>query len=243
VTAPGPRLAGQAALVAGGSRGIGRAIALALAREGAGVAALARGRAGLDAVVAEIEGKGGAALAIAGDAAEEATAPAAVARTLARFGRLDVLVTAQGTGRFGPVEDSRLADWEAMMQGNLRATYLLCRAALAPMLAAGRGTMINVISLAAVRTIPGCAAYTASKAGALGFTRVLAEEVRGRGVRVAALCPGAVDTPFWDSIASPPDRSRMLRPEAVADAALLVALQPAGALVEEVILAPTPGIL
>ena len=111
------------------------------------------------------------------------------------------------------------------------------------MLGAGRGTIVNVISLAAVRVVAGSAAYTASKAGALGFTRVLAEEVRGRGVRVAALCPGAVDTPFWDAVPSCPDRARMLRPEAVAEAALLVATQPPGAFVEEVVLAPTPGVL
>ena len=73
--------------------------------------------------------------------------------------------------------------------------------------------------------------------------RALAAEVRGRGVRVAALSPGAVDTPFWDAIPSPPDRTRMLRPEAVAEAALLVAAQPPGAFVEEIVLAPTPGVL
>jgi 3-oxoacyl-[acyl-carrier protein] reductase len=237
------RLRGRTALVSGGSRGIGRAIALALAREGAAVSLLARGRPGLDAVVAEIETAGGTALAVPGDAAEEADVAAAVAATVRRFGGLDVLVSAQGTGSFGPVESSHLADWDAMMRSNLRATYLLCRAALGPMLQAGRGTIINVLSLAAVRVIPGCAAYTASKAGALGLTRVLAEEVRGRGIRVAALCPGAVDTPFWDGVPHPPDRGRMLRPESVAEAALLVVTQPPGAFVEELVLAPTPGVL
>lgn len=237
------RLGGQAVLVIGGSRGIGRAIALALAGEGARVGVLARGLPGLAQIVGEIEAAGGTGHAVAGDAADEEAAPRAVAAVLGRFGRLDVLVTAQGTGSFGSVETSRLADWDAMMRANLRATYLACRAALAPMLEAGHGTIINVISLAAVRTIPGCAAYTASKAGVLGFTRVLAEEVRGRGVRVAALCPGAVDTPFWDAVPSPPDRSRMLRPQAVAEAALLIATQPSGAFVEEVVLTPTPGIL
>jgi 3-oxoacyl-[acyl-carrier protein] reductase len=111
------------------------------------------------------------------------------------------------------------------------------------MLGAGRGTIVAVVSLAAVRAIPGCAAYTASKAGVLGLVRALAAEVRGRGVRVAALSPGAVDTPFWDAIPSPPDRHRMLRPEAVAEAALLVAAQPPEAFVEEIVLAPTPGVL
>lgn len=237
------RLGGQAALVAGGSRGIGRAIALAFAAEGATVAVLARGAAGVEQVVAEIEAAGGTALGLPADAADEAQVGAAVETVVRRLGRLDLLVAAQGMGTFGPVETSTLADWDAMMTANLRATYLLCRAALTPMLRQGRGTILNVLSLAAVRPIPGCAGYAASKAGALGFTRTLAAEVRGRGVRVAALCPGAVDTPFWDTIPSPPDRARMLRPESVAEAALLVATQPPGAFVEEVILAPTPGVL
>jgi 3-oxoacyl-[acyl-carrier protein] reductase len=237
------RLAGQVALVSGGSRGIGRAVALAFAREGARVALLARGRAELEHLAAAIEADGATALAISGDAAEEATAGRAVEAVLVRFGRLDCLVTAQGAGVFGPLETSRVADWESMLRANLTATYLMCRAALPPMLAAGRGTIIAVVSLAAVRAIPGCAGYTASKAGVLGLVRALAAEVRGRGLRVAALSPGAVDTPFWDGIPNPPDRSRMLRPEVVAEAALLVAAQPPGAFVEEIVLAPTPGVL
>ncbi len=237
------RLAGQVALVGGASRGIGRAVALAFAREGARVVLLARGRADLDRLAAVIEAGGGAALVVSGDAADEQTAARAVEAALGRFGRLDCLVTAQGTGAFGPLETSSVADWDAMLRGNLTATYLLCRSALPPMLTAGRGTIIAVASLAAVRAIPGCAAYTASKAGVLGLVRALAAEVRGRGVRVAALSPGAVDTPFWDGIPHPPDRTRMLRPEAVAEAALLVAAQPPEAFVEEIVLAPTPGVL
>jgi NAD(P)-dependent dehydrogenase (short-subunit alcohol dehydrogenase family) len=237
------RLCGQVALVSGASRGIGRAVAETFAQEGARVALLARGRPGLEQVAGAIEAGGGSTLVVPGDAAEEGTASRAVEAILARFGRLDCLVTAQGAGTFGPLEESRLADWEAMLRANLTATYLLCRAALAPMLAAGRGTIVVVASLAAVRAIPGCAAYSASKAGVLGLARALAAEVRGRGVRVAALCPGAVDTPFWDTIPSPPDRARMLRPEAVAEAAVLVAAQPPGTFVEEVVLAPTPGVL
>jgi NAD(P)-dependent dehydrogenase (short-subunit alcohol dehydrogenase family) len=237
------RLAGQVALVSGASRGIGRAVALAFAREGARVTLLARERADLDRVAGAIEAAGGTALVVPGDAAEEATAPRAVDAALARFGRLDCVVTAQGAGTFGPLETSRLVDWNEMLRANLTGTYLMCRAALLPMLSAGRGTIVAVVSLAAVRAIPGCAAYTASKAGVLGLVRSLAAEVRTRGVRVAAISPGAVDTPFWDGIPSPPDRRRMLRPEAVAEAALLVATQPPEAFVEEIVLAPTPGVL
>ena len=237
------RLAGQVALVSGASRGIGRAVALAFAREGARISLLARGRAELDRVATAVEAAGGSALVVPGDAAEEGTAARAVEATLARFDRLDCLVAAQGTGTFSPLEETRLAEWDAMVRGNLTATYLLCRAVLPPMLAAGRGTIVAVVSLAAVRAIPGCAAYTASKAGVLGLVRALAAEVRTRGVRVAALCPGAVDTTFWDGIPGPLDRSRMLRPEVVAEAALMVAVQPPEAFVEEIVLAPTPGVL
>ena len=184
------RLAGQVALVSGASRGIGRAVALAFAREGARVALLARGRGDLERVARAIETDGGSALVVPGDAAEEDAARRAVEAALARFGRLDCLVTAQGAGTFGPLEASRVQDWDAMLRANLTATYLLCRAALPAMLAAGQGTIVALVSLAAVRAIPGCAAYTASKAGVLGLVRALAAEVRGRGVRVAALSPG-----------------------------------------------------
>ena len=204
---------------------------------------MARGRKELEYVAGEIEASGGLALVVPGDAAEHDTAARVVDATLARFGRLDCLVTAQGAGAFGPFETSRVADWDAMLRANLTATYLLFRAALPAMLATGQGTIVALVSVAAVRAIPGCAAYTASKAGVLGLVRALAAEVRGRGVRVAALCPGAVDTPFWDGIPGPPDRARMLRPEAVAEAALLVVAQPPGTFVEEIILAPTPGVL
>jgi len=105
------------------------------------------------------------------------------------------------------------------------------------------GTIINVVSVAAKRAIPGCAAYAASKHGVLGFTQVLAEEMRARGVRVGALVPGAVDTPFWNQIPNPPDRARMLRPEDVAEAALLMASLPPGAALEELTLLPAGGIL
>ena len=237
------RLAGQVALVSGASRGIGRAVALTFAREGAQLAVLARGRPDLERLAGDLAADGRSALVVPGDAADEGTVARAVESTLARFGRLDCLVAAQGAGTFGPLETSRLSDWDVMLRGNLTATYLLFRSALPSMLAAGRGTIVAVTSLAAVRPIPGCAAYTASKAGVLGLVRALAAEVRGRGVRVAALCPGAVDTPFWDGIPGAPDRARMLRPEAVAEAALLIATQPPGAFVEEIVLAPTPGVL
>jgi NADP-dependent 3-hydroxy acid dehydrogenase YdfG len=130
---------------------------------------LARGRADLDRMAAAVEAAGVSALVVPGDAADEGTAARAVEATLARFGRLDCLVAAQGTGTFGPLEASRLAEWDAMVRGNLTATYLLCRAVLPPMLAARRGTIVAVVSLAAVRAIPGMRGIHRVKVGSSGW--------------------------------------------------------------------------
>lgn len=237
------KLRDQVALVTGAGRGIGRAVALAFAREGARVTLAARTRTQLDAVAAEVRESGGRALAVPADVTQESSVAEVVARTLAEFGRIDILVTAAGAAAFGPVADSKLEEWELMMAVNLRGVYLTCRAALAPMIRQRRGTIINVVSVAAKQPIPGCAAYAASKHGVLGFTRVLAEELRPHGVRVGALCPGAVNTPLWDSIPNPPDRTRMLTPEDVAEVAVLMASLPPRASLEDLTLLPAGGIL
>lgn len=237
------KLREQVALVTGAGRGIGRAVALAFAREGARVTLAARTRTQLDAVAAEVRESGGRALAVPADVTQESSVVELVARTLAEFGRIDILVTAAGAAAFGPAADSKLEEWELMMAVNLRGVYLTCRAALAPMIRQRRGTIINVVSVAAKQPIPGCAAYAASKHGVLGFTRVLAEELRPHGVRVGALCPGAVNTPLWDSIPNPPDRTRMLTPEDVAEAAVLMASLPPRASLEDLTLLPAGGIL
>ncbi|HYE91894.1 MAG TPA: SDR family NAD(P)-dependent oxidoreductase, partial [Terriglobales bacterium] len=139
--------------------------------------------------------------------------------------------------------DADPASWDGMLRVNLRGAMVSCRAVLPPMLARGRGSIINVASVAAARPIPGGAAYTATKAGIVGFSRVLAEELRKGGVRVGVLLPGAVDTPLWDSIQGGPDRARMLRPDDVARAAVLMASLPPGATLEELTLMPAGGIL
>jgi short-subunit dehydrogenase len=106
-----------------------------------------------------------------------------------------------------------------------------------------RGTIINVASVAAARAIPGAAAYSASKAGVVAWSRVLAEEVRGEGIRVGVLLPGAVATPLWDAVPNAPARERMLAPEDVARVVMLMATLPSGAALEELTLLPAGGIL
>ncbi|MBI4608555.1 MAG: SDR family NAD(P)-dependent oxidoreductase [Candidatus Rokubacteria bacterium] len=237
------KLKGQVAIVTGAGRGIGRAVALAFSREGARVALASRTTAALNEVAALIRSQNGLALVAPTDVSQEPSVAALVERTLAEWGQVDILLTAAGVAAFGPVGDSKLSEWDQMMAVNLRGVYLTCRAVLAPMMARRQGTIINVVSAAAKRPIPGCAAYAASKHGVLGFSRVLAEELRAHGIRVGALVPGAVDTPLWDQIPDAPDRTRMLRPQDVAEAAVLMASLPAGASLEELTLLPAGGIL
>ena len=236
-------LSGQVAIVTGAGRGIGHAVANALAREDATVVLAARSRQQLAATAATIRESGGAALAIPTDVTQDAAVEAMVEQAIAELGRVDVLVTAAGVASFGPVAGTKPGDWDAMLAVNLRAVMVTCRAVLPIMIRQRRGTIINVASVAAQRAIPGAAVYTATKAGVVGFSRVLAEELRAEGVRVGVLVPGAVDTPLWDTIPNPPDRSRMLRPEEVARAAVLMASLPPGSSLEELTLLPQGGIL
>lgn len=238
-----PRLAGRAAIVTGAGRGIGRAVARALAAEGAAVALAARTRADLAAVAADIRSRGGRALAVPTDVTQDDAMERLADQTLAEFGRIDVMVTAAGAASFGPVAAAKTEDWDAMLAVNLRAVMVCCRAVLPTMLRQRSGTILNVASIAATRPIAGAAAYSATKAGVLGWSRVLAEELRGHGVRVGVLVPGAVDTPLWDAMPNAPERARMLRPEDVARAAVLMATLPPGASLEELTLLPAGGIL
>lgn len=236
-------LAGQVALVTGAGRGIGRAVARALAREGAAVALAARTRAELATVATEVREAGGRALAVPTDVIQDAAVEALVEQTVGELGRLDVLVTAAGVASFGPVSVAKPGDWDAMLAVNLRAVMVCCRAALGPMARQRRGTIVNVASVAATRPIPGSAAYAATKAGVLAWSRVLAEEVRGDGIRVGVVLPGAVDTSLWEAILGAPDRRRMLTPDDVARAVVLMVTLPPSATMEELTLLPAGGIL
>ena len=237
------KLAGQVAVVTGAGRGIGRAIAGALGREGAAVVLAARSGSELQTVAREIEQAGGRALAVPTDVRQEASVEALVRRALAEWRQVDVLVNAAGVATFAPVTDSKLDDWDQMLAVNLRGAVLCCRAALPSMVGRHRGTIINVGSVVTSRSLAGSAAYTASKYGLLGFSRVLAEEMRPHGVRVGVLSAGATDTPLWDAMPAAPARDRMLRADQVAEAALLMAGLGLNASLEEVTLLPAGGIL
>ncbi len=237
------KLGERVAIVTGAGRGIGRAVAKAFAREGAAVVLAARSGPELDVVARQITDAGGRASTMPTDVSDESAVGALVRRALAEQGRIDILVTAAGTAGFGPVADLKTADWDQMLAVNLRGAMLCCRAVLPAMMARRRGTIINIGSVVTSRVLSGSAAYTASKYGLLGFSRVLAEEMRPHGVRVGILAAGATDTSLWDAVSSPPDRGLMLRPEQVAEAALLMAQMEPNATLEEMTLLPAGGVL
>jgi NADP-dependent 3-hydroxy acid dehydrogenase YdfG len=237
------KLAGQVAVVTGAGRGIGRAVAGALARAGAAVALAARSAVEIEVVGREIGQAGGRALAVPTDVRQESAVEALARRVLAEWGRVDVLVNAAGLASFAPVTDSKLDDWDQMLAVNLRGAVLCCRAVLPAMIAQGRGTIISVGSIVTSRTLTGSAAYTASKYGLLGFSRVLAEEMRPHRIRVGVLSAGATDTPLWDTMPGAPARERMLRADQVAEAALLMASLAPNATLEELTLLPAGGVL
>lgn len=237
------KLAGRVAIVTGAGRGIGRAVAGVFAQEGASVVLAARSTGELDALARQIADAGGRASVTPTDVTDETAVGALVKRTLAEQGRIDILVTAAGAAGFGSVADAKTIEWDQILAVNLRGAMLCCRAVLPVMMAQRHGTIVNIGSVVTSRVLAGSAAYTASKYGLLGFSRVLAEEMRSHGVRVGVLSAGATDTSLWDAVSSAPDRALMLRPEQVAEAALSMALLAPNATLEEMTLLPARGVL
>jgi len=183
------------ALVTGAGRGIGRATALALAREGVAVAGVARTASDLDTLIGEIEADGGRGLAFAGDLRDASVAEAAVAATVERFGGLQILVNNAGVGAHSNVAETTDEAWDKVIGTNLTAVFRMTRAAL-PHLARRGGHVFMISSLAGVNPIPGMAAYCASKAALDHFAACLMLEVRQRGIKVTTIAPGSVDTAF-----------------------------------------------
>ena len=187
-------LAGRVALVTGASRGIGRAIACALAREGATVVLGARDSGRLAAAVAEIEGDGGRALSVALDVADRRSVEAAFASLMAAHGRVDALVNNAGITRDGLLLRMKAEDWDQVIATNLTGVFHCTQAALKPMIRQHSGRIVNVTSVVGLMGNAGQANYAASKAGIVGFTKSVAREVASRSITVNAVAPGFIDT-------------------------------------------------
>lgn len=216
----GGPLAGRVAVVTGASRGIGHAVARALAGAGARVAMLARGAEALRAAAEPL-----GALAISCDVTDEDAAASALARVRREIGSPDILVNNAGLFVLAPVESQSTAGLRAALDVNLVAPFVLARALIPAMRAAGRGHIVTIGSIADRVTFPENGAYAASKFGARAMHQVVREELRGSGVRATLVSPAPVDTPLWDPI-GPDDRpgftprAQMLPASAVAEAVL-----------------------
>jgi NAD(P)-dependent dehydrogenase (short-subunit alcohol dehydrogenase family) len=203
------------ALVTGAGRGIGRAIALALAREGARLTVVSRTAPELDTLVGEIETLGARGVAFAGDLRSGSACEGAVRAAVDCFGGLQILVNNAGLGVFANVADTTEEDWDSILGTNLTAPFRLTRAAL-PHLARRGGHVVMVSSLAGKNPIAGLAAYCASKSALDQLAACLMLEVRHQGVKVTTIAPGSVDTAFAGA-PRPPDTSWMLTAEDVAE--------------------------
>ncbi len=189
------KLDGKIALVTGASRGIGREIALAYAREGADVACnYNRSPAEAEQLVAEIEALGRSAIAVPADVARLDEVERMVEASLGRFGRIDVLVNNAGFATLHKIEEMPVEAWDAMIAAHLRGTFLTTRLVLPQMLERQRGWIINIASQLAYKGRENLAHYCAAKAGIIAFTKVLALEVSRRGVYANCIAPGPIET-------------------------------------------------
>jgi len=199
-------LEGQVALVTGANKGLGQGIALALARAGADIVAVSS--SGAADTVAQVQALGRRGLALAADLGTLAPIPGLIQQSLDAFGRLDILVNNAGTIRRADAVDFSEADWDAVIDVNLKSAFFLCQAAGRHFLGQGRGKIINIASMLSFQGGIRVPSYTASKSGLAGITRLLANEWAGRGVNVNAIAPGYMATDNTAALRADAERNR-----------------------------------
>ena len=241
-------LTGRVALVTGASSGIGEAAAIALAEAGADIAISARRADRLEALKAKIEALGVKVLALPGDVVDEKIATEAVEKTVAHFGKLDILVNSAGIMHMGTTEGTDLAEFRRVMDVNLLGTVYTCKAAIAPMKAQGRGDIINISSQAGRKTGPMVGAYSASKHALNAMSDSMRQEVGGFGIRVCVLMPGATTTEVATSISDPNFRAAIqshvtkdgaVAASEIADAIVFIVSQPQRVNIDLISIRPT----
>jgi NAD(P)-dependent dehydrogenase (short-subunit alcohol dehydrogenase family) len=211
------------ALVTGGNRGIGRAIAVRLASLGAAVAICGRDSNALNEASAQLAGLGGRVFAHVADVTRPADVEGLVAKTESALGPITILVNNAGIGVFGPAHEKSEEDWDCVLNTNLKSVFLVSKAVAPSMIRRKSGDIINISSLAGVNAFKGGGLYCASKWGLQGLSACMAEDLRGYGIRVSTICPGSVATEF--SGTSTKDPSKVLSPDDVAHAVETIVTQ------------------
>lgn len=241
-------LDGKVALVTGASSGIGEGIALALAQAGAAVAVSARREDRLAGVVGRIEAAGGKALALPGDMTDEAQAKQAVDDTVARLGRIDILINSAGVMQAGGIENCDTAEYRRVFDINLFATLYTCVAAVPHMLAQGAGDIVTISSLAGRKGGPFTSAYSASKHAVNFMTDGMRQELGDRNVRVTILMPGATTSEVGDNISNPQWREAIqkhvakdgaVKPEDIGATVAFILSLPRNVNISDIVVRPT----
>lgn len=231
------QLSGKRILVTGASRGIGLAIAQACAAEGARLALAARDAVALRKAARSVPGS----RAIRADVTSESSVTRLIAAVRRELGGLDILVNNAGVFTYKPFVRTSVEEWERNQRTNLTSLFLMTKAALPLLERSPAAHIVNILSISSRKAFPKCAAYCASKFGALGFTRVIAEEFRPLGIRVTAVLPGSTSTRMTREFDFPVERESLLQPQDVASAVLAALVEPPRAAMDEIVLTPARG--
>jgi len=227
------KLAGKVAIVTGASRGIGRAISVALAQEASTIVLAARSIQQLQITAEQVTKAGGEARIVRVELTEEPSIRNLIQVTGEKLGRLDILVNNAGVTHSAPLEQTSTEDWQRCISINARAPFILCREALPLLKKSQAAHIINIASVVGVKGYPLQSAYTASKHALRGMTISLAEELRGSNIRVHLLCPGGVDTDMVDNVRPDIARDELIKPQEIAELVLYLVTHKGNAVVDE----------
>ena len=227
------KLAGKVAIVTGASRGIGRAISVALAQEASTIVLAARSIQQLQITAEQVTKAGGEARIVRVELTEEQSIRNLIQVTGEKLGRLDILVNNAGVTHSAELEQTSTEDWQRCISINARAPFILCREALPLLKKSKAAHIINISSVVGVKGYPLQSAYTASKHALRGMTISLAEELRGSNIRVHLLCPGGVDTDMVDSVRPDIAKDELIQPEEIAELVLYLVTHKGNAVMDE----------
>lgn len=227
------QLAGKVAIVTGASRGIGRAVSVALAQEAATVVLASRSIQQLQITAGQVAKAGGEAHVVHVELTEEKSIRNLIKVTGEKLGRLDILVNNAGVTHSAQLQQTSTEDWQRCISINARAPFILCREALPLLRKSESAYIINISSVVGIKGYPLQSAYTASKHALRGMTMSLAEELKGSNIRVHLLCPGGVDTDMVDRVRPDIAKDELIKPEEIAELVLYLVTHKGNAVVDE----------